>query len=111
MSFDKSGTLTEGRFAVAKLHCFNGQQEGEALRLAAALEVASNHPLAPAIIGWAASRCGGRGVGLGLLGLGLGLGLLGWCWPAHTTLLAGASNRGLLAADAAAAGRQVRWRH
>lgn len=42
-AFDKTGTLTEGRFTVGKI---NGQNR--VLRLAAALEQASSHPLAQA---------------------------------------------------------------
>lgn len=42
-AFDKTGTLTEGRFTVGKI---NGQDR--VLRLAAALEQASSHPLAQA---------------------------------------------------------------
>lgn len=56
MSFDKSGTLTQGRFAVAEVRCYSGAQEAQVLRLAAALETRSSHPLAPAIVGCAASR-------------------------------------------------------
>ena len=45
--FDKTGTLTEGRPALGAVE---GPQADEALRLAAALEAASEHPLARAIV-------------------------------------------------------------
>jgi Cu+-exporting ATPase len=52
---DKTGTLTEGRPAVAEV-VGNGIDEGELLRLAASLERASEHPLAAAIVAAAAQR-------------------------------------------------------
>ncbi len=47
---DKTGTLTEGRPRVTKIIAINGFDESEVLRLAAALEQSSEHPLATAII-------------------------------------------------------------
>lgn len=55
--FDKTGTLTEGRFAVRQVYT-DGISTAEALRLAAALETRSEHPLAQAIVE-AAQRDGG----------------------------------------------------
>ena len=49
IAFDKTGTLTEGAFEVRKITS-SGLPENEALRLAAALEQRSEHPLATAII-------------------------------------------------------------
>lgn len=49
VAFDKTGTLTEGRFAVSRVTA-EGMTEGEAIRIAAALEKASEHPLAAAIV-------------------------------------------------------------
>ena len=46
---DKTGTLTVGRPRVVGIHPFNGVGEDEVLRLAAAVETGSNHPLARAI--------------------------------------------------------------
>ncbi|MDE1953370.1 MAG: copper-translocating P-type ATPase [Betaproteobacteria bacterium] len=51
--FDKTGTLTEGRPSLADS---SGPQPDEALRLAAALELASEHPLGRAIVEAAQQR-------------------------------------------------------
>ncbi|EBF3461108.1 copper-exporting P-type ATPase CopA [Salmonella enterica] len=48
--FDKTGTLTEGKPQVVAVKTFNGVEEAQALRLAAALEQGSSHPLAHAIL-------------------------------------------------------------
>jgi len=53
---DKTGTLTEGKPRLARIAALNGASEGEALRLAAALEQGSEHPLAAAIAGGARER-------------------------------------------------------
>lgn len=53
---DKTGTLTEGRPAVTKIVSASGFDETELLRLAAAVERASEHPLAIAIVEAAKSR-------------------------------------------------------
>ena len=50
LAFDKTGTLTEGKFQVVDIECSFGVQERGALRLAAALESKSSHPLAAAIV-------------------------------------------------------------
>ncbi len=47
---DKTGTLTRGKPAVTQVVTANGQTEPELLRLAAAVEVGSEHPLAEAIV-------------------------------------------------------------
>lgn len=47
---DKTGTLTEGRPSVVAIRPASGIDENELLRLAASLEVASEHPLAAAIV-------------------------------------------------------------
>jgi Cu+-exporting ATPase len=49
VAFDKTGTLTEGRPRLAALHSAAGVERAEALRLAAALQVGSEHPLARAV--------------------------------------------------------------
>ncbi|MBP2210103.1 Cu+-exporting ATPase [Rhodococcus ruber] len=46
---DKTGTVTTGRMAVAAVHTADGEDDGEALRLAGALEHASEHPIARAV--------------------------------------------------------------
>ncbi len=48
--FDKTGTLTRGEPAVTDLVPFAGFEEGEVLRLAAAVETGSEHPLGEAIV-------------------------------------------------------------
>jgi Cu+-exporting ATPase len=53
---DKTGTLTEGRPAVTAVVPLGGADEAEILRLAAALERSSEHPLATAIVKAAAER-------------------------------------------------------
>jgi Cu+-exporting ATPase len=47
---DKTGTLTEGRPRVATVAGAHGEDDAEALRLAASLERGSEHPLAAAIV-------------------------------------------------------------
>jgi heavy metal translocating P-type ATPase len=54
---DKTGTLTDGRPQIVAVHLAEGFAEAEVLRLAAALEQASKHPVAQAIV--AAARAGG----------------------------------------------------
>ena len=53
---DKTGTLTEGKPKVVAIEPFSGISEAELLRFAAAVERASQHPLAAAIIAEAAAR-------------------------------------------------------
>jgi heavy metal translocating P-type ATPase len=47
---DKTGTLTEGKPSVTVVHPVGGTAEDELLRLAAAVEQASEHPLARAVV-------------------------------------------------------------
>jgi P-type Cu+ transporter len=47
---DKTGTLTEGKPSVAAIRTAPGFDDGDVLRLAAALERSSEHPLAAAIV-------------------------------------------------------------
>ena len=53
---DKTGTLTEGKPQLASVVSTEGFDESEVLRLAASLELASEHPLAQAIIRGAIDR-------------------------------------------------------
>ncbi|MED5545425.1 MAG: heavy metal translocating P-type ATPase [Pseudomonadota bacterium] len=53
---DKTGTLTEGRPSVTQVRTFGGYGEDDVLRLAAALEQASEHPLARAVVAEAQRR-------------------------------------------------------
>ncbi|GII62597.1 carbonate dehydratase [Sphaerisporangium krabiense] len=55
---DKTGTVTEGKMSLAEIHVAEGQDETEVLRLAGALEHASEHPIAQAIARGAAERTG-----------------------------------------------------
>ncbi|MCL6552801.1 MAG: heavy metal translocating P-type ATPase [Firmicutes bacterium] len=55
VAFDKTGTLTEGQFGVRAVYA-DGLDEADALRIAAALEAASEHPLAQAIVDAARRR-------------------------------------------------------
>jgi Cd2+/Zn2+-exporting ATPase len=50
LAFDKTGTLTEGRPVLGSVRALRKQDEGEVLRLTAALERRSEHPLAYAIL-------------------------------------------------------------
>jgi Cu+-exporting ATPase len=53
---DKTGTLTEGRPQVVAIEVFEGWSVADALRLAAALEQGSEHPLAAAVLTAARER-------------------------------------------------------
>ena len=50
IAFDKTGTLTEGRPQVTDVMAFAGNKGAEILRVAAAVESTSSHPLAAAIL-------------------------------------------------------------
>lgn len=50
IAFDKTGTITEGRFKLTDIVPLNGVEPQELLRLAAAVEQQSNHPLAQAVV-------------------------------------------------------------
>ncbi|MCO6453512.1 MAG: cadmium-translocating P-type ATPase [Caldilineales bacterium] len=50
MAFDKTGTLTEGRFQITDVIALNGASETDLLRMAAAIEQQSSHPLAQAVV-------------------------------------------------------------
>jgi Cu+-exporting ATPase len=52
---DKTGTVTEGRMALAEVHVAEGVDEALALRLAGAVEAGSEHPVAAAIVAAASS--------------------------------------------------------
>ncbi|MQY05209.1 heavy metal translocating P-type ATPase [Actinomadura macrotermitis] len=81
---DKTGTVTTGRMALVEVVTAGGVDEAEALRLAGALENASEHPIAQAIAKGAADRVGELGTvadfanieGLGVQGVVDGHGVL-----------------------------------
>jgi Cu+-exporting ATPase len=50
VAFDKTGTLTEGHPSLVAVHAAVGQTTDEVLRLSAALQQASDHPLARAVL-------------------------------------------------------------
>jgi Cu2+-exporting ATPase len=54
--FDKTGTLTEGRFGVREIILFDDEDEEHILRLAAAAEKHSEHPIARGIVAEATHR-------------------------------------------------------
>ncbi len=53
---DKTGTLTRGAFSVTDLKAVDGVDEEELLQTAAAVEAASSHPLARAVVRYAGTR-------------------------------------------------------
>jgi len=53
---DKTGTLTEGKPRLTDVRAMNGYEEEDVLRLAAALEKGSEHPLADAILSGAEEK-------------------------------------------------------
>ncbi|MFD1152049.1 heavy metal translocating P-type ATPase [Saccharothrix hoggarensis] len=55
---DKTGTVTSGRMSLVGVHVADGVEEDEVLRLAGALEHASEHPIAKAVAAGAAERVG-----------------------------------------------------
>ncbi|MFC8272435.1 heavy metal translocating P-type ATPase [Streptomyces sp. NPDC057271] len=55
---DKTGTITTGRMRLRKVYAYEDVDEAELLRLAGALEHASEHPVARAVAAGAAERLG-----------------------------------------------------
>ncbi|EKX67129.1 heavy metal translocating P-type ATPase [Streptomyces ipomoeae] len=55
---DKTGTVTTGKMTLLDVHVAEGQDKDEVLRLAGALEHASEHPIAQAVAAGAAERVG-----------------------------------------------------
>ncbi len=54
--FDKTGTLTEGKLQVSDFEAINNLDQSSLLQMAASVEVQSNHPLATAIVNYAAQQ-------------------------------------------------------
>ncbi|MEV4949710.1 heavy metal translocating P-type ATPase [Streptomyces sp. NPDC053755] len=61
---DKTGTVTTGRMTLSKVYAYEGEDETELVRLAGAVEHASEHPVARAVAAGAAERLGASGAGL-----------------------------------------------
>ncbi|MDT0426340.1 heavy metal translocating P-type ATPase [Streptomyces salyersiae] len=57
---DKTGTITTGRMTLGAVHTAAGTTEADLLRLAGALEHASEHPIAQAVAAGAADRIAGE---------------------------------------------------
>lgn len=53
LAVDKTGTITEGKPSVQKVIPWGGKPEEEALRIAAAIDTHSDHPLAQAVVAYA----------------------------------------------------------
>jgi len=53
LAVDKTGTITEGRPRVTKVIAVNSKDEAEIVRIAAAIDTHSDHPLAQAVIAYA----------------------------------------------------------
>lgn len=84
---DKTGTVTTGRMSVVAVHVADGESEAEIVRLAGALEHASEHPIARAIAEHAGGALppvdgfenhGGRGVTGVVDGRAVAAGRLSW---------------------------------
>jgi Cu+-exporting ATPase len=73
---DKTGTVTTGRMTLLDVIVADGEDPGQVLRLAGALEDASEHPIAQAIAGGATERVGALPVVEGFQNLA-GLGVQG----------------------------------
>ncbi len=117
VAFDKTGTLTEGRPSLVAVLPGAGCDAGEVLRLAAALQQRSEHPLARAVLERLHAEGGaladaedvqalpGRGLEGRVQGQRLALG-------SHRLLLERGADAGTLSADAerlAGEGRTVSW--
>jgi Cd2+/Zn2+-exporting ATPase len=53
LALDKTGTITEGKPRVTKVHTLDGTSEAEIVRIAAAIDAHSEHPLAQAVVDYA----------------------------------------------------------
>jgi Cd2+/Zn2+-exporting ATPase len=56
LAVDKTGTITEGRPRVTRVVPVNSADEAEIVRIAAAIDTHSNHPLAQAVVRYALER-------------------------------------------------------
>ena len=76
--FDKTGTLTEGKFEVVAVEPAEGWSAEQLLRLLAALEQASEHPLGAAVVRAAESRAVGGLLPVERFQALTGMGAEGW---------------------------------
>lgn len=89
--FDKTGTLTQGRMVVSDVRLFGeglGLGEDHVLACAAAVEASSEHPIAGAVLDYAAARLDPEFVSYSRGGDGVGEAavarqkrILHWLWP------------------------------
>ncbi|MGO9241016.1 MAG: heavy metal translocating P-type ATPase [Bryobacteraceae bacterium] len=117
--FDKTGTLTEGRPEVVAVEPAEGWNEAELLRVLAALEKASEHPLGTAVVREAESRGVGELPPVERFQALAGMGAEGWVGEtAETRVHVIAGKRALLEergvalpgeGEHAEAGRSVIW--
>ncbi len=56
LAVDKTGTITEGKPRVMKVIALSGKSETEILRIAAAIDTHSEHPLAQAVVAYATEK-------------------------------------------------------
>jgi len=56
LAVDKTGTITEGHPRVTKVIPMNGTPEAELVRIAAAIDIHSTHPLAQAVVNYARQK-------------------------------------------------------
>ena len=56
LALDKTGTITEGKPRVTQVHALNATPESEIVRIAAAIDAHSEHPLAQAVVDYAQAQ-------------------------------------------------------
>jgi Cd2+/Zn2+-exporting ATPase len=56
LAMDKTGTITEGKPNVTKIHLLNASSAQEMLRIAAAIDIHSDHPVAQAVLRYAEAQ-------------------------------------------------------
>ena len=57
LAVDKTGTITEGRPRIMRVIAINSKSEAEIVRIAAAIDTHSDHPLAQAVVSYAEQNC------------------------------------------------------
>src|SRR4029450_3865832 len=56
LALDKTGTITEGKPRVTRVHALDATRENEIVRIAAAIDSHSEHPLAQAVVDYAQAQ-------------------------------------------------------